>query len=165
MRLILLLGCFAFAVLLAFPTHTYAQWRDYNTSVGVVAGTSLGGTVKRFISEQDAVDLLVYNRWNGWVGALLYERHMNIRELRGLEWFFGGGVHYGVWKEGVGTPPWTDRSTQSYTAYGLDAIVGLDYNIPKSSFYLGVYWKPAYNLQSFTGLWEDEVAFTLRYAF
>jgi hypothetical protein len=141
-----------------------SQTREYNTMIGITGGTNIGGTVKRFVSEQGAVDLLVYRRWKGWVAALLYEHHMDIREVRGLEWYVGGGFHYGAWSKGTGTPPWTAKSDQDYTVFGLDAIVGLEYNINRTNFYFGGYWKPAVNFQKFAGLWGDEVAFTLRYS-
>ncbi len=96
---------------------------------------------------------------------MLYEHHMDIREIRDLEWYFGGGAHYGMWKEGKGIPRWTATSDQDYTVYGLDAIVGLEYNINRSNFYFGFYWKPAINFQEFAGFWEDDAAFTLRYSF
>jgi hypothetical protein len=107
----------------------------------------------------------VYNRWKGWVGALLYEHHWDIREFEGLEWYVGGGAHYGMWKDGKGEPPWVYKIDQDYNVFGVDAIVGLEYNINRSNFYLGVYWKPAYNFADFTTLWEDEAALTLRYSF
>lgn len=145
--------------------ETKAQVGAYNTMIGVTGGTNVGGTVKQFISEQGAIDLLVYIRWKGWVGALLYEHHMDIREFDGLEWFLGGGAHYGIWKDGKGEPPWVYKIDQDYQVFGVDAIVGLEYNINRSNFYVGFYWKPAYNFEEFTTLWEDEAAFTLRYSF
>lgn len=141
-----------------------AQMREYNTMIGITAGTNIGGTVKQFVSQSGAVDLLVYRRWKGWVAAALYEHHLDIREVRGLEWYFGGGAHVGTWKEDTGEPPWVDPMDQDYTAFGIDAIVGLEYQISRSSLYVGLYWKPAYNFTDFTKFWEDEAAFTLRYA-
>ncbi len=152
-------------LIIGFSISAKAQIGEYNTMIGFRAGTSVGGSVKQFIAPQGAVELMVYNRWQGWVTALLYEHHMDIREFRGLEWYFGGGAHYGVWKKGKGFPPWTDNRNQDWTAYGVDLIVGLDYNINNSNFYIAFDWKPAYNFQDFTRLWEDEAAFTLRYAF
>ena len=142
-----------------------SQIGDYNTMIGVTGGTNVGVTVKKFVSDQGAVDLLVYNRWKGWIAALLYEHHMDIREIRDLELYVGGGFHYGLWKEGKGLPPWTATSDQDYNVYGLDAIIGLEYNINRSNFYFGGYWKPAINFQDFAGFWEDDAAFTLRYSF
>ncbi|WP_057939635.1 hypothetical protein [Algoriphagus resistens] len=164
MRFSLLVAFTALSFVFLSAIESNAQMRDYNTMVGVTAGTNIGGTVKQFISEPGAVDLLVYRRWKGWVAAALYEHHLDIRGFRGLEWYFGGGAHYGMWKDGKGEPPWVDKINQDYSAYGIDAIVGLEYNINRSSFYVGLYWKPAYNFTDFTKFWEDEAAFTLRYA-
>ncbi|WP_268035166.1 hypothetical protein [Algoriphagus sp. PAP.12] len=154
-----------FGTLFFFSQKSHAQIGAYNTMIGVTGGTNVGGTVKQFITDAGALDLLVYNRWKGWVGALLFEHHWDIREFDGLEWYVGGGGHYGMWKKGKGIPPWEYKITQDYNVFGVDAIVGLEYNINHSNFYIGGYWKPAYNFADFTDLWEDEAAFTLRYSF
>ena len=164
MRFIIAVAFAALFLVFLSVQDSQAQFRDYNTMIGITAGTNIGGTVKHFISEPGAVDLLVYRRWKGWVAAALYEHHLDIRELRGLEWYFGGGGHVGNWKKDKGEPPWVDPIDQDYTAYGIDAILGLEYNFNRSAFSLGVYWKPAYNFTDFTDLWEDDAAFTLRYA-
>lgn len=164
MRFTLFVAVATFALVFFSVLESKAQIRDYNTMIGITGGTNIGGTVKQFISQQGAIDLLVYRRWKGWVAAALYEHHMDIREFRGLEWYAGGGVHYGLWQDGKGEPPWVDKIDQDYNAYGIDAIIGLEYNINRSSFYVGLYWKPAYNFTDFTKFWEDEAAFTLRYA-
>lgn len=153
---------FGFSFVLICPA--FSQVGSYNTMVGVTGGTNVGGTVKQFISETGAVDLLVYNRWKGWVAAVLYEHHWDIREFEGLEWYVGAGAHYGIWKDGKGEPPWVYKIDRDYNVFGVDAIVGLEYNINRSNFYVGLYWKPAYNFTDFTKLWEDEAALTLRYS-
>lgn len=146
-------------------THAQYSFRDYNVMVGVRGGTSLGGSVKHFVTDQSALELMVFNRWKGWNASLLYEYHMDIREFRGMEWYIGGGVHYGIWKEPKAEPPWVYKGTEDYRAYGVDAIVGLEYNFYNTNFYLSLDWKPAYNFVDFTDQWWDEAAFTLRYSF
>lgn len=142
-----------------------AQQGYYNTMVGIRGGTSYGGSVKQFVTDNSAVELMVFNRWKGWNAALLYERHMDIREFRGLEWYLGGGAHYGIWKEPKAEPPWVYKGTEDYKAYGVDLIVGLEYNFYNTNIYLSFDWKPAYNFVDFTKLWWDEASFTLRYSF
>jgi hypothetical protein len=66
------LSCFVFI------GETNPQTQEYNTMIGVNGSTNIGGRVKQFVSEQVAVDLLVYRRWKGWVGALLCEHQMDI---------------------------------------------------------------------------------------
>jgi hypothetical protein len=82
-----------------------------------------------------------------------------------MEWYLGGGVHYGIWKEPEAEPPWVYKGTEDYKAYGVDFIVGLEYNFYNTNIYLSLDWKPAYNFVDFTKLWWDEAAFTLRYSF
>ncbi|PZX54748.1 hypothetical protein LV84_02902 [Algoriphagus ratkowskyi] len=164
MRFTLMVAVATLILIFSFALVSKAQLRDYNTMIGVTAGTNIGVTAKQFISAEGAVDLLIYRRWKGLIAAALYEHHLNIRELRGLEWYFGGGAHYGMWKDGKGDPPWVEKIDQDYNAFGIDAIVGLEYNINRSNFYVGFYWKPAYNFTDFTKLWEDDAAFTLRYS-
>ena len=142
-----------------------AQIGAYNTTVGIRGGTSVGGSVKRFVTDHDALELMVFTRWKGWVGNLLFEHHMDIREFEGLEWYLGAGGHYGVWKVGKSEPPWVYKATEDYAAFGVDLIVGLDYNIDHSNWFISLDWKPAYNFVDFTDLWWDEASFTLRYAF
>jgi hypothetical protein len=154
-----------FVVLLLGSIRVEAQQGYYNTMVGIRAGTSLGGSVKRFVTDHSAVELMVFNRWKGWNASLLYVRHMDIREFRGMEWYIGGGAHYGIWKEPKADPPWVYKGTEDYKAYGIDFIVGLEYNFYNTNIYLSLDWKPAYNFVDFTKLWGDEASFTLRYSF
>lgn len=162
-RSLLLTGLFVCTLVLS--SQAQYSMKQTNTMVGVRAGTSLGGSVKRFISDYAALELMVFKRWGGMNYALLYERHMDIREFRGMEWYLGGGAHYGTWKLGKSEPPWVYKATQDYKAYGVDAIVGLEYNFNGTNFYLSLDWKPAYNFVDFTDLWWDEASFTVRYAF
>jgi hypothetical protein len=164
-RLIHFAATFLLFLGLFCPEDSFGQWRDYNTSVGFRAGTSLGGSLKRFVTDHSAMELMVFNRWKGWSGTLLYEHHMDIREFRGLEWYLGGGIHYGQWKQGKSEPPWVYKATQDYSPYGVDFIVGLDYNINQTNWYISLDWKPAYNFVDYTKLWWDEASFTLRYSF
>ncbi|GAA0878561.1 hypothetical protein GCM10009119_15290 [Algoriphagus jejuensis] len=151
--------------LILYSSPAKAQQGYYNTMVGVRVGTSLGGSLKRFVTDNSAVELMVFNRWKGWNVALLYEYHMDIREFRGMEWYLGGGAHYGKWTKDKGEPPWVSKPTQDYGAFGVDFITGLEHNFHNTNIYLSFDWKPAYNFVDFTGLWWDEAAFTLKYSF
>ncbi|MBS4072462.1 MAG: hypothetical protein KGZ90_14090 [Algoriphagus sp.] len=160
---------FSFFLLLSFSylNQTFAQYqmRGYNTMIGFRAGTSFGGTIKRFITDHDAIEAMAFNRWKGWNYTLLYVHHMDVREFRGMEWYLGGGGHYGIWNEPKAEPPWVYKGTTDYRAYGVDFIAGLEYNFYNTNVYLSFDWKPAYNFVDFTKLWWDEAAFTLKYSF
>jgi hypothetical protein len=160
---------FKLGLLICFfvSTASFAQFqmRGYNTMVGFRAGTSIGGTVKRFVTDHSAVELMVFNRWKGWNSTLLYITHLDIREFRGMELYLGGGGHYGIWREPKAEPPWVYKGTTDYKAYGVDFIAGLEYNFYNTNIYLSFDWKPAYNFVDFTKLWWDEAAFSLKYSF
>ena len=157
---------FALLFILIFSeSSAQYQMRSNNTMVGARVGTSLGGSIKRFLNQQAAVEVMVFNRWKGWSGTMLYLHHMKIREIRGLEWYIGGGVHYGLWKEPQSEPPWVYKGTEDYKVYGIDFTSGLEYNFYNTNFYISFDWKPAYNFVDFTRLWWDEAAFSFKYSF
>ena len=159
--------CTVFLTSFLFSVDSLAQYqmRGYNTMVGFRAGTSFGGTIKRFVTDHSAIEAMVFNRWKGWNYTLLYVHHMDVREFRGLEWYLGGGGHYGIWREPKAEPPWVYKGTSDYKAYGVDFIAGLEYNFYNTNVYFSFDWKPAYNFVDFTKLWWDEAAFTLKYSF
>ena len=154
-----------FLFVLVGESFSKYQMRGYNTMIGFRAGTSVGGTLKRFVTDHSAVELIVFNRWKGWNGTLLYLQHLDIREVSGFEFYFGGGAHYGYWDEPTAEPPWVYKGTQDYRLYGVDFVSGLEYNFNNSNVYVSFDWKPAYNFVDFTKLWWDEAAFSLKYAF
>jgi hypothetical protein len=146
---------------LGLGTEVFAQ--GYNTGVGLRAGSGNGLTVKHFINESAALEGILYTRWNGLIVAGLYEVHNDIREVKNLQWFYGGGAHLGTWNAGRGNTPWGDRN-ESYTIVGLDAIIGLDYKFANAPINLSLDWKPTINLNG-QRFWGDEVALSIRYAF
>lgn len=87
-------------------------------------------------------DLLAYNRWNGWLGGLLCEQHVDIWESEGLDWYLGGCGYYDFWNAEKGNLPWVAKSTQDYKVYGVAAIIGLTYNINRSNFILAFIGNP-----------------------
>lgn len=151
---------FMFFVFMAFVHETKAQ---YNTGIGIRTGTGHGLTVKQFINETMAVEGLLYSRWGGLIVTGLFEVHNNIREVRGLDWYFGGGAHYGTWNAENRNTPWGDNRTSS-SEFGLDAIIGLDYKFYNAPVNVSLDWKPAYSFGE-SGLWEDEIGISVRFAF
>ncbi len=155
------------SISLLLCNDSFAQYQiwGYNTMVAFRAGTSMGGTVKRFVTDHSAVELMVFKRWKGWNASLLYLEHLDIREVRGLELYLGGGGHYGFWDEPKAEPPWVYKGTEDYRVYGIDFIAGLEYNFYNTNVFVSFDWKPAYHFVDFTKFWWDEAAFSLKYAF
>ena len=149
-------------VTIGLGTQVMAQ--GYNTGVGLRLGSGNGLTVKHFVSPKAALEGILYTRWNGLIVAGLYEVHNDIREVKGLQWFYGGGAHIGSWNAGRGNTPWGDRN-RSYTVAGLDLIIGLDYKFTDAPINLSLDWKPTFNFFDDQRFWGDEVAFSLRFTF
>lgn len=155
-----LLFLFSFIVLLGISTETKAQ---YTTGIGLRAGVSNGLTVKHFINQTAALEGILHTRWEGLLITGLYEVHQDIRDVKGLQWFYGGGVHLGTWNAGRGNPPWGNRN-ESYTIFGINGIIGLDYSFSNAPINLSLDYKPSFNLSP-GGFWGDEVALSIRFAF
>jgi hypothetical protein len=152
-----------FVIILAgllFATNAKSQ--DYINSVGVRLGLSQGITFKHFVTRTDAAEGILAMRWEGFNITGLYEKHMNAFDVDELYFYYGGGVHLGVWNGNVN--PWfNDRS--SHTVIGIDGVIGLEYVFSQIPFNVGLDWKPALNLIGYAGFWGDELALSVRFMF
>ncbi len=139
---------------------------QYTTGIGLRAGVTNGLTVKHFINQNAALEGILHSRWGGFMVTGLYEVHKDIRDVKGLMWFYGGGAHVGTWS-GRGRfengPPWAARNT-GYTVFGIDGIIGLDYKFTDFPVNLSLDYKPALNF-GYYGYGWDEVALSIRYTF
>ncbi|AGA77777.1 hypothetical protein [Echinicola vietnamensis] len=152
----------AFVVAVMVVSHR-AEAQTYSTGVGLRAGVSNGLTVKHFISLDEAIEGILHTRWKGLVITGLYEKHKDIREVRGLKWFYGGGAHLGTWGD-RSDPPFHDYD-DSYTVFGIDGIIGLDYKFVDAPINLSLDYKPAFNITDDVGWWGDEIALSIRFTF
>lgn len=126
---------------------------------GLRGGGSSGITGRYFMSESSGIEAIIGYRNLGLVITGLYEFHkpLQIGEVEGLTWFFGGGVHVGI------STWWTTALT-----LGIDGIVGVGYDLePLINFPISLTldYKPAL---SFIGTWGTswgDAAFSVRYTF
>jgi hypothetical protein len=126
---------------------------------GLRGGVRSGVSYRMPMGEGDnALEALLSYR-SGIIVTGMYQWHkpLEIGEIEGLSWFFGGGVHVGIswW--------WANAF-----ALGLDGIVGVEYDLEgliNFPLRLSLDYKPAFDI---IGGWAGsfgDVAFTLRYAF
>ncbi|MFO7823744.1 MAG: hypothetical protein R6V72_07370 [Cyclobacterium sp.] len=154
-----------FALLMGLSLINESKAQTYATGIGLRAGVSNGLTVKHFIQSDVALEGILHTRWRGLVITGLYEVHKNIREVRGLRWFYGGGAHIGSWNSGNPPPPWADSGYRGSTIVGIDGIIGLDYKFEDAPINLSLDYKPAFNIINGGGFWGDEVALSIRFTF
>lgn len=147
-----------FALMMGLGLLNESNAQTYATGIGLRAGVSNGLTVKHFIQSDVALEGILHTRWEGLVITGLYEVHKNIREVRGLRWFYGGGAHIGSWNSRSDKYPGT-------TILGIDGIIGLDYKFADAPINLSLDYKPAFNIINGGGFWGDEVALSIRFTF
>jgi hypothetical protein len=149
-------------VVFCLASISYAQ--DYRTGIGLRGGFANGLTIKHFVSERTAFEFLFASRWRGLEITGLYEIHNIAFHEERLHWYYGIGAHVGFWNGDYTYKYWGDRGT-TYTVVGIDAILGIEYNVREAPFNIGLDWKPAFNLVGYSGFWADGGALSIRYIF
>ena len=142
-----------------FNFAAFAYTREYKTAVGVrgslgeAAIRGGGVTVKHFFWQQAAVEGIVSaTNFSGTRLMVLYEHHLEIPEVEGLQWYAGGGTHI--------------TTLSSTTLWGIDAISGIEYTFGATPLNIGLSWKPELNItgKTYTGFASD-IAAHLRFSF
>lgn len=151
-------------VIILFLSIGIIQAQNYQTSIGVRSGYSNGITFKQYDSRYNAFEGLLATQYGGFILTGLYEFNNEFSES-GLNWYYGFGAHLAYFKGNRNAYPywWGTNRTDAYTILGADAIIGIEYTFYETPISLSLDWKPAFNLFGHSGLWEDNIAFSIRY--
>lgn len=136
------------------------QAQEYRTGLGLRGGFSSGLTIKHFVSGSNAIEGILGTHYRGFLLTGLYEKHTGAFDVSGMKWFYGGGVHLGVY-DGYYAHNWFDDNN-SHAVMGIDGIIGLEYKIQEIPISISLDLKPALNLIGYTGFYMD-FALSLRY--
>jgi len=151
------------ALTLAFFFAALADAQDYKTGIGLRGGLFNGLTVKHFLSDRAAGEVLLLTRWSGFEITGLYELHkMQAFDVDRLNWYFGGGAHLGFYNGDNTT--WGDAGT-AYTVIGADLIIGIEYNFTELPVNISLDYKPAFTFIGYNRFWGDGAAFSIRFIF
>ena len=145
---------------LAFCFIAFSNAADYKTGIGLRAGPYYGLTIKHFTGSKTALEGLL-TRWGGTDITILYEVHNQALDINRLNWYIGLGGHIGFWDG----DHLHDATPGNHTIFGLDGILGLEYNFPGAPINISVDWKPAFNIIGYTEFWPYGGAFSIRYIF
>lgn len=153
-----------FLFLLLFAMAAFAKIQaqtDYSTALGLRLSPFYGFTIKHFINSEHAVEGLLHTRWNAFKLTGLYEIHKAAFDEPGLYVYFGGGAYIGV----ANNRYYGRDYPESRGVFGLDGILGMEYNIQDESIPLNLSfdWKPVFNLAPYSGLFGSEAALSVRY--
>jgi hypothetical protein len=80
----------------------------------------------------------------------LYEFHYDIRDVQGLKWYIGPGVHVGFYNN-------LDNHGGA-TSFGIDGVLGLDYKFTGAPINMSLDWQPSFEFgnnfnNGFAGNW------------
>lgn len=149
-----------FCILLLFTWMGKAQ--DYHTGLGIKAGMAPGISAKHFVTTNAALEGILTARWGGANLTGLGEFHLPVFDTEGMYFYYGGGIHVGMWDSGKAKD---EPASGNKLNLGIDAIVGLEYAFFDIPLSLGLDWKPGFNIISDSRLIIDEIAFSVRYLF
>lgn len=107
------------------------------------AKDGMGLTYKQFIQPEQNIQVnLLYNHGNYTYGGLLVglfefhkEIHASTLHTTQLSWSFGGGLHTGCW---------TTKGNNLYSSFvfGVDGVLGLEYNLDFIPITIGAQVRP-----------------------
>lgn len=155
---------FLLAFILGATVSTQAQ-SGYTTGIGLRGGAASGITLKHFIKSDAAIEGILSTsfKYRGTVITVLYEKHAQAFDARGLQWYYGLGGHVGFWDG----HDYYDHGHKHYNdkvvGLGVDAILGLEYYIRDIPFTIGADVKPYFNIPRGGGFWDT--ALHVRYVF
>lgn len=153
-------------ILIVFPDALKAQTDKGSFNLGLRAGDPTGITGKYFVRQNHAIEGIVSFWPYGPAFTGLYEIHASAFSVSGLNWYYGGGVHARYHRSGwyYNNLDWSypARRYSSGLRLGLDAILGMEYNIIPIPITVGIDLKPTVE---FSGYVRLESAVSLRYRF
>lgn len=147
---------------LAMASHA----QNYDHALGLRGGPFSGITYKQHLSSGNYLEGVASFRWRGFLVTGLYEMSAVIDEATpGLTWYYGFGAHVGFWS-GYYDNAWFDEDGDSYTAIGVDGIIGIEYTFEDVPINISADWKPAINLiGTSSALGIGSGAASIRYTF
>ena len=142
-----------FIWMLSLPALAQKSDYSYNRALGI---KMFPGAIsyKKDWGADARMEALLYINSDGFRLTGLYEKYFPLTpEVPGLNWFIGGGAHWGIWSDN-----WRTRypTRESGIAIGVDGILGIDYKIKNAPLNISLDWQPSFNIigyQYFEGRW------------
>ena len=140
---------------------------NYTTAIGLRGGFTSGVTLKHFIKDNAALEIILGTRWHGLSITGLYELHKgNAFDVPQLTWEYGIGARIGFYRgrayynyrncnnpnDPRCNPYYYDRSI---TAIGLVGIGGLEYHFNEIPFTISLDLMPYFYFNHWGGGFLD----------
>ncbi len=145
-----LLPCLIVLNLLLFAAQSLKA-QTYQTAFGLKFGGYENGLSAKYFSTKDvSLEGILGFRSHGVVFTGLYEINQTAFDIAELKFYYGAGAHIG--SIGSGSYQRIGSSSQDYNGnsllLGADAVVGLEYVIPKSPIAISLDLNPRLELAS-----------------
>lgn len=157
-----------------------SSYSGYNTSIGLRGGYTSGISIKNFVNNNSAVEVVLGSRWHGYSVTAMYEIHKgNALGIPGMSWEYGLGAragyydgrYYYKYNRGKCNDPYNSKCYNYYyyndngpgmTALGIVAIGGLEYNFKEIPFTISLDLIPVIYLNHYNRGFMDG-SLSLRY--
>jgi len=149
-----------FSIVLVTGLTTAVNAQDYNTGIGLRAGTGWGITLKHFVNSKNAFEGFLYAYNNGFNVTGLYEYHNRAFDVDNLRWYYGFGAHIGSYNYNE-----NKHKNENNFILGIDGILGIEYTFTEAPINIGLDWNPHLNLTGNSGFWPGFGAISIRYTF
>jgi hypothetical protein len=127
------LGFLLLSIGISRAQYTPVFRTPYKTSLGIRLGGTSGATVKHFFRPATAVEGILGTFGNGFSITGLVEKNAQAFDVKGLNWYYGGGAHIAFyngnkyyWMEGRHVH-YRDNND---VGVGINGIIGLEYMLP-----------------------------------
>lgn len=154
----------------------YSIAQQYDRSSGIRLGGSSGLTFKKFIVDEQAVEVIVSNRKSGIQLTLLYLMHQPMHVSFNDNFFFYYGVgghvgseeHGGIDKQLANLDPASfNYVNKNYLTLGIDGMIGIEYRMLEVPITLSIDLKPYMNYVDLrkvkADFWDASIA--IKYVF
>jgi hypothetical protein len=152
----------AFLALVVILSSFSLNAQEYRTAFGVRGGFYNGLSLKRFVTNNDAIEAVVATHYRGLLISGMYQIHTLAFDVPGLYWYYGGGAHLGFYNQR--DVPWFQNQTGNITTLGVLGVVGIEYKIDEIPITIGFDVTPALNIIGHTGPWIN-AGIVIRYTF
>lgn len=145
------IGIFLLLIIVC-SSQTYGQ--QYDRSAGIRLGGSSGLTFKKFVVNEQALEVIVSNRKEGIQLTGLYMMHqpMHVSFNENFYFYYGVGGHIGVEKHGDISKIYANNDPTiftyeniSYLTLGIDGMIGVEYRMLSVPITLSLDLKPYLN--------------------
>lgn len=144
---------------------------SYTLSAGLRLGSPVAVSLKYFPNEKRAIEGFIghrnyeetwyYYRYSWTMIGATYTGYTQVKEVKNLQWFIGGGAGALLWNWGKNT--WLADEYPSTTPL-LILHGGLDYRLENTPLNLSLDWMPLYSLSEYySGFYAGYGALSVRY--